>query len=87
MLLVMRSATSMSLRLVLIETVFSATKSIDTTTATGRLVLHLFGALGDFECDLLCERTTAGLKAAATRGRRGGRPAVMTPASWLQLEP
>lgn len=58
----------------------SLTESIDTTTATGRLVLHLFGALGEFERDLLRERTTAGLEAAMARGRRGGRPALMTPA-------
>jgi len=58
----------------------SLTESIDTTTATGRLVLHLFGALGEFERDLLKERTAAGLEAAAARGRRGGRPTVMTPA-------
>ncbi len=57
----------------------SLTESIDTTTATGRLVLHLFGALGEFERDLLRERTAAGLEAAAARGRRGGRPALMTP--------
>ena len=56
------------------------TESIDTTTATGRLVLHLFGALGEFERDLLRERTAAGLAVAAARGRRGGRPTVMTPA-------
>jgi len=58
----------------------SLTESIDTTTATGRLVLHLFGALGEFERDLLRERTAAGLAAATARGRRGGRPTVMTPA-------
>ncbi|WP_432497817.1 recombinase family protein [Kineococcus gypseus] len=58
----------------------SLTESIDTTTATGRLVLHLFGALGEFERDLLKERTAAGLEAAVARGRRGGRPALMTPA-------
>jgi len=58
----------------------SLTESIDTTTATGRLVLHLFGALGEFERDLLRERTAAGLEAAASRGRRGGRPTVMTSA-------
>ena len=58
----------------------SLTESIDTTTATGRLVLHLFGALGEFERDLLRERTAAGLQAAAARGRRGGRPVLMTPA-------
>ncbi len=58
----------------------SLTEPIDTTTATGRLVLHLFGALGEFERDLLKERTAAGLEAAVARGRRGGRPALMTPA-------
>ncbi|WP_369069383.1 recombinase family protein [Kineococcus terrestris] len=58
----------------------SLSESIDTTTATGRLVLHLFGALGEFERDLLRERTSAGLQAAAARGRHGGRPPVMTPA-------
>jgi len=58
----------------------SLTESIDTTTATGRLVLHLFGALGEFECDLLRECTTGGLEAAAAPGRHGGRPTVMTPA-------
>ena len=58
----------------------SLTESIDTTNATGRLVLHLFGALGEFERDLLRERTAAGLEAAVARGRRGGRPALMTPA-------
>lgn len=57
----------------------SLTESIDTTTATGRLVLHLFGALGEFERALLRERTAAGLAAATARGRRGGRPTVMTP--------
>jgi len=55
----------------------SLTESIDTTTATGRLVLHLLGALGEFERDLLRERTAAGLEAAAARGRR---PTVMTAA-------
>jgi DNA invertase Pin-like site-specific DNA recombinase len=43
----------------------------------GRLVFHLFGALGQFERDLIRERTRAGLAAAAARGRKGGRkPAV-----------
>jgi len=45
------------------------------TTATGRLVLHIFGALGEFERDLLRERTAAGLEAAAARGGvEGGQP-------------
>ncbi len=65
----------------------SLTESIDTTTATGRLVLHLFGALGEFERDLLKERTSAGLQAAAARGRHGGRPPVMTAPSWPRPAP
>jgi DNA invertase Pin-like site-specific DNA recombinase len=56
----------------------SLTENIDTTTPTGRLVFHIFGALGEFERDLIRERTQAGLKAAAARGRKGGRPKVMT---------
>lgn len=53
-------------------------ESIDTTTPTGRLTLHLFASIGQFERDLLVERTQAGLVAARSRGRRGGRPTVMT---------
>src|SRR3712207_8846384 len=48
--------------------------NIDTTTAGGRLVFHLFGALAQFERDIIRERTLAGLNAAAARGRKGGRP-------------
>ena len=51
----------------------SVTEAIDTTTPGGRLVFHLFGALGQFERDLIQERTRAGLVAAAARGRKGGR--------------
>jgi DNA invertase Pin-like site-specific DNA recombinase len=57
----------------------SLTENIDTTTAGGRLVFHLFGALAQFERDLIRERTCAGLYAAQARGRRGGRQAVITP--------
>jgi len=57
----------------------SLRESIDTTTSSGRLVFHIFGALAEFERDLIRERTTAGLEAARTRGRRGGRPTVITP--------
>jgi len=56
----------------------SLTESIDTTTAGGRLVFHVFGALGQFERDLIRERTKAGLSAAAARGRKGGRKPVVT---------
>ena len=55
----------------------SLTESIDTTTAGGRLTFHIFGALAQFERDIIRERTVAGLEAAAARGRRGGRPKAM----------
>lgn len=56
----------------------SLTETIDTTTPGGRLIFHIFGALGQFERDLIRERTRAGLDAAAARGRRGGRRPVVT---------
>jgi len=56
----------------------SLTEAIDTTTSGGRLVFHLFGALGQFERDLIQERTRAGLAAAAAHGRKGGRKPVVT---------
>ena len=56
----------------------SLTEAIDTTTPGGRLVFHLFGALGQFERDVIRERTRAGLAAAAARGRKGGRKPVVT---------
>jgi DNA invertase Pin-like site-specific DNA recombinase len=56
----------------------SITEAIDTTTPGGRLVFHLFGALGEFERDLIRERTRAGLVAAVARGRKGGRKPVVT---------
>jgi DNA invertase Pin-like site-specific DNA recombinase len=56
----------------------SLTEAIDTTTPGGRLVFHVFGALAQFERDLIRERTHAGLAAAASRGRRGGRKPVVT---------
>lgn len=56
----------------------SLTESIDTTTPGGRLIFHVFGALAEFERELIRERTVAGLAAARARGRQGGRPSVMT---------
>jgi DNA invertase Pin-like site-specific DNA recombinase len=56
----------------------SLTEGFDTTTSGGRLILHVFGALGQFERDLIRERTRAGLTAAAARGRKGGRKPVVT---------
>lgn len=52
----------------------SVQESIDTTTTTGKLVFHIFGALAEFERNLIKERTKAGLAAARARGRFGGRP-------------
>jgi DNA invertase Pin-like site-specific DNA recombinase len=57
----------------------SLTETIDTRSSGGRLVLHIFAALAEFERHLIRERTSAGLKAARDRGRVGGRPRVMTP--------
>ncbi len=54
----------------------SITENIDTSTATGQLVFHIFGALAEFERNLIRERTIAGLEAARARGRLGGRPKV-----------
>ncbi|WP_106078281.1 recombinase family protein [Chromobacterium amazonense] len=56
----------------------SLTENIDTTTPGGKLIFHLFGALSQFERDLIRERTKAGLAAAAARGRKGGRKPVVT---------
>src|SRR5664280_1767721 len=58
----------------------SLNESIDTSTPGGKLIFHLFGALAEFERDLIRERTMAGLAAARARGRMGGRPTVWTPA-------
>ena len=57
----------------------SVTEAIDTTTPGGRLIFHVFGALAQFERELVRERTLAGLKAARARGRMGGRKPLMTP--------
>lgn len=46
---------------------------LDTTTASGELVFHIFAALAQFERSLIQERTRAGLEAARARGRKGGR--------------
>ncbi|MDH3675507.1 MAG: recombinase family protein [Anaerolineae bacterium] len=55
----------------------SLQESIDTTTSGGRLVFHIFGALAEFERNLIRERTQAGLQAARARGRKGGRPKAL----------
>lgn len=55
----------------------SLQESIDTTTSGGQLIFHIFGALAQFERELIKERTQAGLKAARVRGRLGGRPSLL----------
>jgi DNA invertase Pin-like site-specific DNA recombinase len=56
----------------------SLTENIDTTTSGGKLIFHIFGALAEFERNLIKERTQAGLTAARARGRKGGRPHALT---------
>jgi DNA invertase Pin-like site-specific DNA recombinase len=55
----------------------SLTENLDTGSIGGKLVFHIFGALAEFERELISERTLAGLAAARARGRRGGRPRVL----------
>lgn len=55
----------------------SIQENIDTTTSGGKLIFHVFGALAEFEREVIRERTNAGLSAARARGRLGGRPPVM----------
>ena len=52
----------------------SLQEGIDTTTSTGQLMFNLFGALAEFEKNLINERSKAGLNAARARGKLGGRP-------------
>ena len=58
----------------------SLTEQIDTDTPAGRLTFHIFGALAEFERSLIRERTMAGLAAARSRGRLGGRPPALSAA-------
>ena len=52
----------------------SLQETIDTTSSSGKLIFHIFGALSEFERNLIRERTRAGIEAARSRGRQGGRP-------------
>jgi DNA invertase Pin-like site-specific DNA recombinase len=63
----------------------SLQEQIDTMTSGGKLVFHVFGALAEFERDLIRERTHAGLAAARARGRLFGRPKALTPRKIEQL--
>lgn len=55
----------------------SLQEGMDTSTPGGKLIFHVFGALAEFEREIIRERTQAGLKAARARGRLGGRPKAM----------
>lgn len=57
----------------------SLQENLDTTSAGGKLIFHIFGALAEFERGLIRERTAAGLAAARVRGRVGGRPRRLSP--------
>ena len=52
-------------------------ESIYTASSSGKLIFHLFGALAEFERNLIKDRTLAGLQAARARGRKGGRPLAL----------
>ena len=54
---------------------------IDTTTPNGKMIFGIFAVLAEFERDLIAERTKAGLEAARSRGRKGGRPRKMDKAT------
>lgn len=56
----------------------SLTDGIDTTTAGGKLVFHIMGALAEFERDLIRDRTKAGMTAAKKRGKHVGRPKALS---------
>ncbi|WP_064075514.1 MULTISPECIES: recombinase family protein, partial [Rhodococcus] len=64
----------------------SLTESIDTTTSGGKLIFSIFGALAEFERNLIRERTQVGLAAARAHGRTGGRPSKMTPTKLAQAQ-
>ena len=63
----------------------SITENLNTSTATGQLVFHIFGSLAEFERNLIRERTVAGLEAARARGRLGGRPEVKASATKVAM--
>ncbi|KPD10589.1 invertase [Phaeobacter sp. 11ANDIMAR09] len=53
---------------------FSLEERIDTTSAAGELIFHVFGAIAHFERRLISERTKDGIEAARAQGRKPGRP-------------
>lgn len=63
----------------------SLTDSIDTSTPMGRFFFHVMGALAEMERELIVERTRAGLAAARTEGRIGGRRPKLSATQWAQV--
>ena len=55
----------------------SLKENLDTSSSTGKLIFHIFGALAEFERDIIRDRTLAGLASARARGRKGGRPRLL----------
>lgn len=64
----------------------SLKEQLDTTTATGKMMLTVLSALSQFERDIIAERTVEGLKAAKARGRQGGRPKASSKAVEMALQ-
>jgi DNA invertase Pin-like site-specific DNA recombinase len=56
----------------------SLSDKVDTSSASGRLIMNVVGAIAEFERELIRERTKAGLSAARARGKQGGRPAGLS---------
>jgi DNA invertase Pin-like site-specific DNA recombinase len=57
----------------------SLTENIDSTTPSGRMMMHMLGSFAEFEREMVRERTQAGLRAARAQGRGGGRRPKLTP--------
>lgn len=62
------------------------TDGIDTSTAGGKLMFHMMGALAEFERSLISERTRAGMQAAKNKGIHIGRPRLLNTADWELIE-
>lgn len=56
----------------------SISENIDTATSTGNLIFHITGAFAEFERNIIRERVNTGLETARARGRKGGRPTLIT---------
>lgn len=64
----------------------SLTEAIDTNTASGRMLMHVIGAMAEFERSIIRERSIAGQAAARERGAKFGRPRALTPAQEAQVQ-